>query len=218
MWNKIIIKSILCCNLYVSCYSVYSKLKCNFIKMSLRDKCSPVNLLHFFGTPILKYTSGGLLEGGMVSMSTFLTWIHVYFISFDWLRLFSANACFISIYFHKILMLTNTMICSPECVAVFVRPWLEYRTSSMLLCSHGAYSLNRVCTGKIFSRFVILSRLALSIIIFLRMLILALFLFCKNVFFYFCRSLILLKGYLRYKTRTSQNVSSEALVKNFFIS
>ena len=45
---------------------------------------------------------------------------------------------------------------------VFIRPWLEYHTSSILLCSHGAYCLNRVCTQKTFN----LSRLALSIIIF----------------------------------------------------
>ena len=45
---------------------------------------------------------------------------------------------------------------------VFIRPWLEYHTSSILLCSHGAYCLNRVCTQKTFN----LSRLALSVIIF----------------------------------------------------
>ena len=37
-----------------------------------RGKCPLVNLLHIFGTPIRKYTTGGLLVGGMVSMSTFL--------------------------------------------------------------------------------------------------------------------------------------------------
>ena len=46
---------------------------------------------------------------------------------------------------------------------VFIRPWLEYHTSSILLCSHGTYCLNRVYTQKTFN----LSRLALSIIIFL---------------------------------------------------
>ena len=35
-------------------------------------KCPHVYLLHIFGTPIRKYSTGGLLEGGMVSMSTFL--------------------------------------------------------------------------------------------------------------------------------------------------
>ena len=59
-------------NLYASCYSIYGKLSCNLIKMRLWGKCSPVNLLHIFGTPIRKYTTGGLLVGGMVSMSTFL--------------------------------------------------------------------------------------------------------------------------------------------------
>ena len=35
-------------------------------------KCLLVNLLHIFGTPTHKYITGGLLVGGMVSMSTFL--------------------------------------------------------------------------------------------------------------------------------------------------
>ena len=68
------------------------------------------------------------------------------------LTLFAASACFISIYFHNILMLWNTIICSSDCFA----------KSSILLCSHGAYCLNRICTQKTFN----LSRLALSIIIF----------------------------------------------------
>ena len=68
------------------------------------------------------------------------------------LTLFSASASFISIYFYKILMLWNTIICSSDCFA----------KSSILLCLHGAYCLNRVCTQKTFN----LSRLALSIIIF----------------------------------------------------
>ena len=71
-------------------------------------------------------------------MSTFLAWTHVYFISFDRI---------------------NTVFC--QCVFYFkLFSWLEYHTSSILLCSHGTYWLNRVCTT--FN----LSRLALSIIIF----------------------------------------------------
>ena len=35
--------------------------KCNFIKITLRYECSPVNLLHIFKTPFLKSSSGGLL-------------------------------------------------------------------------------------------------------------------------------------------------------------
>ena len=63
--------------------SFYSKLSCNFIKMHLRGKCPLVNLLHIFGTPIRKYTTGGLFVGVVISMTTFLAWMHVYFISFD---------------------------------------------------------------------------------------------------------------------------------------
>ena len=44
------------------CRSVISiKLFCNFIKITLRHGCSPVNLLHIFRTPFLKNTSGRLL-------------------------------------------------------------------------------------------------------------------------------------------------------------
>ena len=33
----------------------------NFIEITLRHGCTPVNLLHFFKTPFPKNTSGGLL-------------------------------------------------------------------------------------------------------------------------------------------------------------
>ena len=139
--------------------------------MCLRGKCLLVNLLHIFGTPIRKYTTGGLLVGGMISMSTFLAWMHVYFISFDqintvfWLCLFSFNLFSYNINVIKYYNLFTCLFCK-----VFIRPWLsylniilEYHTSSILLCWHGALCLNRVCTQRTFN----LSRLALSIIIFL---------------------------------------------------
>ena len=45
-----------------SCRSVISKkLLCNFIKITLRYGCSPVNLLHIFRTPFYKNTYGELL-------------------------------------------------------------------------------------------------------------------------------------------------------------
>ena len=37
------------------------KLLCNFIEITLRHGCSPVNLLHIFRTPFSKNTSGCLL-------------------------------------------------------------------------------------------------------------------------------------------------------------
>ena len=44
------------------CRSAISiKLQSNFIEITLRHGCSPVNLLHIFKTPFLKNTSGGLL-------------------------------------------------------------------------------------------------------------------------------------------------------------
>ena len=36
--------------------------KCyNFIEITIRDGCSPLNLLHIFRTPFPKNTSGGML-------------------------------------------------------------------------------------------------------------------------------------------------------------
>ena len=37
------------------------KLQRNFIEITIRQRCSPVNLLHIFRTPFPKNTSGGLL-------------------------------------------------------------------------------------------------------------------------------------------------------------
>ena len=45
-----------------ACRSVISiKLQSNFIEITLRHGCSPVSLLHIFGAPFPKNTSGGLL-------------------------------------------------------------------------------------------------------------------------------------------------------------
>ena len=44
------------------CRSAISvKLLCNFIEITLRHWCSPINLLHIFRTPFPKNTSGWLL-------------------------------------------------------------------------------------------------------------------------------------------------------------
>ena len=40
------------------------KIQSNFIEITLRHGCSPVNLLHFFRTPFHKNISGGLLLQG----------------------------------------------------------------------------------------------------------------------------------------------------------
>ena len=40
----------------------YNSLLCNFIEIALRHECSPVNLLHIFGTPFSKNTSGWLFQ------------------------------------------------------------------------------------------------------------------------------------------------------------
>ena len=50
------------------CRSAISiKLQNNFIEITLRHGCSPVNLLHIFRTPFLKNTSGWLLVNYLLS-------------------------------------------------------------------------------------------------------------------------------------------------------
>ena len=39
----------------------FKKIVCNYIEIALRHRCSPANLLHIFGTPLPKNTSGWLL-------------------------------------------------------------------------------------------------------------------------------------------------------------
>ena len=41
------------------------ELLCNFIEITLRHGCSPVNLLHIFRRPFFKNTSGRLLLSGL---------------------------------------------------------------------------------------------------------------------------------------------------------
>ena len=146
MWNKITIKLILCYNLYVFCYFIYSKLSCNFIKIRLWGKCSPVNFLHIFGTPFPKYTTGGLRVGGKVSMSTFFTWMHVCFILFGQINtVFSQCEFYFNLFSWNINVIKYYNLFTRLFCKVFISPWLEYQTSSILLCSHDAYCLNRVC-------------------------------------------------------------------------
>ena len=129
----------------IELYSTRDTVQKLFYIRESRGKCPLVNLLHIFGTPTHKYITGGLPVGGMVSMSTFLAWMHVYFISFD-----RINTVFYQCVFYF------NIICSSDFFA----------KSSILLCSHGAYCLDKVhkkvCTQRIFN----ISRLALSIIIF----------------------------------------------------
>ena len=55
------------------CWSAITiKLFCNFIEITLRHECSPVNLLHIFKTPFLKNTSGWLLL--YIMQTLFLPW------------------------------------------------------------------------------------------------------------------------------------------------
>ena len=44
-----------------SCKATLLKLQCNFIEITLRHRCSLVNLLHIFRTPFLTNISGRLL-------------------------------------------------------------------------------------------------------------------------------------------------------------
>ena len=47
------------------------KLLCNFIEITLRHGCSPVNLLHIFRTPFSKNTSGWLF---LKPLTTIVRW------------------------------------------------------------------------------------------------------------------------------------------------
>ena len=55
----------------------YEKLQSNFIEITLRQVCSPVNLLHVFRTPFPKNTSGVLLlsrfDFNMATAKTIMT-------------------------------------------------------------------------------------------------------------------------------------------------
>ena len=56
------------------CRSVISiKLLCNFFEITLRYGCYPVNLLHIFGTPFTKNTSGWLLLNSAILFIFFRT-------------------------------------------------------------------------------------------------------------------------------------------------
>ena len=44
------------------------KILCNYIEVTLRHGCSPVNLLHIFRTPFTKNTSGSLLLGSFAEV------------------------------------------------------------------------------------------------------------------------------------------------------
>ena len=53
------------------CWSVIN----NFIEITLRHACSPVNLLHIFRTPFLKKTSGRLLLSLLSSWPVWKMWL-----------------------------------------------------------------------------------------------------------------------------------------------
>ena len=58
------------------CQSVISiKLLCNFIESTLWYRCSPVNLLHIFRTPVPKNTSRGLIQEEVS-----LNWFYIFFL------------------------------------------------------------------------------------------------------------------------------------------
>ena len=61
------------------CRSMISvKLLCNFIEITLRHRCCPVNLLHIFRTPFPKNTSGGLLLTRFIVLSCLLPKLNLF--------------------------------------------------------------------------------------------------------------------------------------------
>ena len=111
----------------------------------------------------------GVLVGGVVIRSTFLTWMHIYFISFDRINtVFFQSVFYFNSFSWNIDVIKYRNLFKLVNCTLFIRPWFKYRaprTSSILLCLHGAYRLNSVCTWKFFSGSVIFSKLALFIII-----------------------------------------------------
>ena len=60
------------------CRSVISiMLQSNFIEITLRHGCSPVNLLHIFRTPFTKNTSGRLLHAYIFDIMNYLSLFRV---------------------------------------------------------------------------------------------------------------------------------------------
>ena len=53
-----------------------NKLLCNFIEITLRCECSPVNLLQIFRTPFYKNTSKGLIVDTL-TYASFIVFVHL---------------------------------------------------------------------------------------------------------------------------------------------
>ena len=60
----------------------------NFIKITLQHGCSPVNLLHIFGTPFLRTPLGGCFK--FLSTHFYRKWVkHIYAIISEWWSIYS---------------------------------------------------------------------------------------------------------------------------------
>ena len=86
------------------CQSVISiKMLCNFIEITLRHGCSPINLLHIFRTPFFRNTNGWLLLYfvKLVSIKTLLRTHEIQKFRFlNWMENLSIYSTKISIFIH----------------------------------------------------------------------------------------------------------------------
>ena len=79
------------------------KLLCNFFEITLRQECSPVNLLHIFRTPFPRNTSGWLL---LLFYLFMLILTYLYFIIASYYFVIYLFVCFF-IYFFVHLIVNN---------------------------------------------------------------------------------------------------------------
>ena len=104
------------------CQSVISiKILCNFIEITLRHGCSPVNLLYIFRTPFSKNTSGRLLLNCFVS-----------YLKFDVTMLYSLLIKFGLVYnSEKVICVGDTYMCSVLLVCVYAT--VVFRTEVLIV-------------------------------------------------------------------------------------
>ena len=112
------------CNKFTTehpCWSLVSiKLQRNFIEIALRHGCSPVNLLHIFGTPFPRNTSGWLL------LPFFIYHFLFRFIYKQLINVFhnlegKIFDIFVSTFRYLMLLLLKSISCMNTCIVVSIK-------------------------------------------------------------------------------------------------
>ena len=100
---------------------IFIKMLCNFIEITLRHGCYPVNLLYILRTPFSKKTSGRLLLNCFVS-----------YLKFDVTLLYSLLIKFGLVYdSEKVICVGGTYMCSVLLVCVYVT--VVFRTQVLVV-------------------------------------------------------------------------------------